>query len=262
MSIVKDLVLISLFLFILVKYVLLYKDLLKQRNFFINTLSHDLRVSTIAQIRGLELLEKNNNKQDLIPEIQNSCKFTLDMINMLLNTFQHENGEKILNYTTFNLMDSLNFVCSNLSTTAKEKDLEFCYRMNKNLNINGDKLYIEKVLSILLSTAIYNSRKNSSVYITGKKRIKDYKISIIYGGNPLSEEEQRRMFSRNSGFSTVGHGIKMLLCKKIIDFHKGKIFVKNNGKDINSFTFTIPCKETSIITKSTILSTLEPSRVL
>ena len=70
------------------------------------------------------------------------------------------------------------------------------------------------------------------------------------------------MFSKNSGFSTVGHGIKMLLCKKIIDFHKGKIFVKNNGKDINSFTFTIPCKEISITTKSTILSTLEPSRVL
>ena len=43
---------------ILIKYFRLYKDFEIQKKYFIQTLSHDLRVSTIAQIRGIELLQK------------------------------------------------------------------------------------------------------------------------------------------------------------------------------------------------------------
>ena len=64
MSIVKDLCLIAMFLFLIIKYILLYQDMLKQREYFIETLSHDLRVSTIAQIRGLELLKKNVSQNE------------------------------------------------------------------------------------------------------------------------------------------------------------------------------------------------------
>ena len=88
MSIVKDLCLVAMFLFLIIKYLLLYRDMLKQREYFVETLSHDLRVSTIAQIRGLDLLKKNalqnDNNLELISEIDKSCKFTLDMMTMLL----------------------------------------------------------------------------------------------------------------------------------------------------------------------------------
>ncbi len=48
------------------------------------------------------------------------------------------------------------------------------------------------------------------------KRVCDnLEVSITYSGNPLSEEECRRMFSNNPRFSTVGHGIKMYMCKKL-----------------------------------------------
>ena len=44
--------------------------MIKERDYFINTLSHDLRVSTIAQIRGLDLLEKDSNNNELLTEIK------------------------------------------------------------------------------------------------------------------------------------------------------------------------------------------------
>ena len=59
MDFIKDLVFVSLFLTIVIKYIVLYKNSISERNFFINTLSHDLRVATIAQIRGIELIDKN-----------------------------------------------------------------------------------------------------------------------------------------------------------------------------------------------------------
>ena len=68
---------------------------------------------------------------------------------------------------------------------------------------------------------------------------KNTKISIAYKGASLSEEECKRMFFTKPRFSIVGHGLRMHLCKKIIDFHNGKIKV-HSYKDVNEFTFTIP----------------------
>ena len=56
----------------------------------------------------------------------------------------------------------------------------------------------------------------------------------------LTEEERKRMFLKNPRFSTVGHGIKMYLCKKIIDFHKGQIYVNQYKNNLVSFSFKIP----------------------
>ena len=96
MDVVKDLLLLVLFLIIIFKYIMLYKSMLKERNYLINTLSHDLRVSTIAQIRGLDILQKNYAQEELIQEINNSCHFTLDMINVILNTYRYKKGENFI----------------------------------------------------------------------------------------------------------------------------------------------------------------------
>ncbi len=69
--------------------------LFSQRENFIKTLSHDIRVSTLAQIRGLDLLQSKYSQEELITDINESCKYSLDMINMLLNTYRYENGEQV-----------------------------------------------------------------------------------------------------------------------------------------------------------------------
>ncbi|MBQ7765152.1 HAMP domain-containing histidine kinase [bacterium] len=218
--------------------------MLKERNYLINTLSHDLRVSTIAQIRGLDILQKNYAQEELIQEINNSCHFTLDMINVILNTYRYKKGEKFLDYEKFNLSEIIKHVQKNHLTQLKDKKIEILYSSNTQTPVYADKAAITKVFTTLLTTAIYNANNNSSLYIKCSNCEKSTKINIIYQGKALSEEECNRMFLENPRFSTVGHGIKMYLCKKIIDFHKGKIFVKNLDKTHNSFTFLIPNNST------------------
>ena len=122
MSIVKDFLLIAFFLFIIIKYFLLHKEMLKQRKYFINVLSHDLRVAAIAQIRGSELLQKESNSCcEILENLNESCRFSLDMINMLLNSFRYSNKEEFLNYEKFALSDSVNLVSKNLKKLAESK---------------------------------------------------------------------------------------------------------------------------------------------
>ncbi len=260
MSIVKDLLLISLSLILFIQYVILHKKMIKQRDFFINTLSHDLRVSAIAQIRGVELLEKEV-QSNLITEIKNSCLFSLDMINMLLNTYRYDKGEEILRYEEFNFAEKILSSCKNLSNLIQEKKLKLHYNMDNLMNVRGDKTGLQKVFSTLLTIATCNAKKGTSVSIIAKKIKNRLNVSIVYTGFSLSEEERKRMFSENSRFSTVGHGIKMLLCKKIIAFHKGEININSLENEQNSFSFSIPISDSQKTSNTLTMNTFQPSRL-
>lgn len=241
---VKDLLLLTLFIVVIFKYVMLYRDCLKQRNYFINTLSHDLRVSTIAQIRGLELLEKSPSPE-LICEIKKSCEFTFDMLNMLLNTYKYQNGEQILNLEKTNFQSLISSICNFQLPLATEKEVRLQILENQNCEVNIDRLAINKTLKLLITTAINNAKKGSSVFLSTKKNNKTIITSIFYIGKPLSEEEYNRMFLENPRFSTVGYGIKMQFCKKIIDFHKGKLSFEKHENGLNSFTIQLPINKKS-----------------
>lgn len=260
MSIVKDLLLVLFFIILIIRNIILYKTLLQERNLFINTLSHDLRVSAIAQIRGVECLEKNYN-HEFVGEIKTSCLYSLDMINMLLNTYRFKNKENCLNYSKFNLSESIKTSCDSLKNISNEKNLRFYQSNKKELLLNADEKAINKVLEIIISTTVFNAEKNSIIYITSKKDSSHIEFSVAYEGKALSEEECKRMFSKNPRFSTVGHGIKLQLCKSIVDLHKGKIFVKNCGENINTFTIRLPIRNKEKIDKTLLISTLQASRL-
>ena len=221
------------------KYRRIKNEMLKQREYFINTLSHDLRVSTLAQIRGLDLLKNDEEQQELVSDIKDSCKYTLDMITMLLNTYKFENGEQILSYEEFLLGDLIEQICHDLSEMTGEKGVTIHLDNEATEFVNADKSGISKMVLCLLTTAILNSDRDSEIKVFINKLYNNFEVTISYKGVALTDEECNRMFSSGSTFSTVGHGIRMHFCKKILDFHGGDIKVFNYG-GVNSFTFTLP----------------------
>ena len=237
------------------KYFSLKQELIRQREYFIETLSHDLRVATLAQIRGLDLLDSNESQEELVSDIKDSCKYTLDMITMLLNTYRFENGEEVLNYEKFKLSGIVVKCCRDLIKLAEEKGVTLSYEIENVEKLDADKAGISKLVMCLLSTAIFNSDRNSDVNICVSKLYDNFEVTIKYTGEPLTEEECRRMFSNSPRFSTVGHGIRMHLCKKIVDFHGGDIWVTNNGKT-NSFTFILPSTPKRVLLKTPVLSAM------
>lgn len=240
---IKDFLLIGILLIIIVRCILLHKEIKTQREYFIDTLSHNIRVSVIAQIRGLDILQKelvNTEASILVDEINKGCKYTFDMITMILNTYRYQNREQILNYESVNLKEVISSSCKQLAFIADEKNIIFNCELGKDSIIEADKYGINKAIYTLVSTAIYNSSKNKPIYIKTKTQEKLFEISVIYHGKSLTDDECKRIYSYNSKFSTVGHGIKMHLCKKIIDYHHGKLIIKNCGENINSFSIQLP----------------------
>ena len=70
---------------------ILKEKFLNQQEAFTEILRHDLKVPIIAQLRGLELLNKeiagtiNSTQKDIIVHLEQSCNYILEMIVMLKN---------------------------------------------------------------------------------------------------------------------------------------------------------------------------------
>jgi len=245
MSIIKDLFLyfvLSLTIYYFFKCRYLKSELFNQRENFIKTLGHDFRVSLLAQIRGLDIVQQKFSLSDkeicFVEEINNSCKYSLDMISMLLKIYKIENGTLALHYENINITEIIYEIFTKYKNNAAEKNIALRCNFANN-TIYADRENFSKALKILIGTVLIYSKKDTTVRLSLKRTPAHFLFEIEYNGNPISNEEYKRMFALSPAYSTVGHGIQMFLCKKIIDIHKWKIEFKSHF-DVNAFIISIP----------------------
>ncbi len=246
MSIAKDCCLICILIltfYYIFQYNSLKRKFFKEKELFIHILGHDFRVPVIAQIRGLDLvLQKSFVVQEddfLLDEINKSCKYTLDMVTMLMNIYKIENGEIILNYENINLRECFTTILDEFSDCIESKNINIVFDVG-NESIYADKTYFIKALRILINTVLRYSANNKTVSITLLKNINGMKLTLKYVGNSLSQDEYSRLFELNPTYSAVGQGIQMYLCKKIIDLHNGKIKFCPKLNQNNDFDVILP----------------------
>ena len=218
------------------------QSLNRQKDFFINTLTHDFKVPIIAQMRGLELLQKgiigsvNDDQKEILNQIDGSCRYVLDMISMFSNAYMFEKKAYKLVYEKFNMNELITTCLKEISSKAKEKKLTFAFSSSdNNTQINADRNEIKKVIINLLINAINYSNSEDTININLEKEHNNLNFTLsgmglVYGNNSNSKEDNR--------YTTIGHTLGMYLSKKIIETHNGKIYL--TGNNMNSFRFTLP----------------------
>lgn len=210
----------------------------RQREYFINSLSHDLRIPTIAQIRALDLVKSekfgvlNDVQKDMLEQIEESCKCILNLLSLMINTYSMEKNNYKLIYEKINLAEIISSCFDELYPKAAEKQITFEYDSKiKNLYITADKAELKKVIINILLNSISNAYTGEKISITAKSGYKKIRFTF-------SCKNKAKYFSDNeSNYTSVGQSIIMSFCKKIIEIHKGKIIENNN---LNSFSFELP----------------------
>lgn len=258
MSIVKDLIIpiIIIFLFIHLKCLNKENRLLKleidksdrHRQYYIETLMHDLKVPAIAQLRGISLLKNGySDNKEILANIEQSCQYSLDIISTLVNIYRFENGETNLNIEKINFSELVKECFDELSIISKDKNLTFILEKNdENTVAEADKTEIKKVIINILSTAISYSNKGGEIYVKLLSDCCDLKVVVQTKGISLSALECKNMFcayNEKDNFTNVGQGIKLYMCKKILEWHKGNIYASTDNISENKFIFTLPRKQ-------------------
>jgi PAS domain S-box-containing protein len=112
--------------------------------------------------------------------------------------------------------------------------------------IQVDPLRIERILYNLLENAAKYSPPQSQIKVTARAEPDYLVISVSDKGSGLSPSEQAKLFSpfqrlENHGLKKVrGAGLGLVVCRRLVEAHGGKIWVKSQKGKGSTFFFTLP----------------------
>lgn len=222
-----------------------------QREIFITTLSHDLKNPVLAQIKSLELLLKgsfgeiNEEQRNLLEILLESCKYVNGMLATLLSTYRNHNGIIRLNFEDFCFLDLVNECVSEMLYVAKDKGINIIIENSLNRNIiNADRVQIKRVLMNLISNGIKYAFRNTDLKLKIKKQNNEIVFEFENKSPYIPIEKQQSIFAQYVSFSTKngthGIGLGLYASQKIIEGHKGQIYIKSFEDNTNIFGFSIP----------------------
>ena len=249
MSIVKDLLLILFVFGFAAVFFILNMKLNRCKRIFYEILNHNLKVTELAQLRGLDLLKTSCN-QNLIAEIERSCEYNLAMINDLSRFYNNEKSYKF----EINLSELITKVFNSLSEPADLKAVTFYYKIDGAEDIVVDGFYLEQILQILTEKILKVCKDKVACFVNVQKRKAE--ITIFY----ISSENIKSDFSGDIGLLAIGDGIKAELCKKLVSSMGGKLKFGNVKDNLQYVTFCVQVHSDTTMRKSTSISRIQPCK--
>jgi signal transduction histidine kinase len=111
--------------------------------------------------------------------------------------------------------------------------------------IQADERKIRQVVLNLLSNAIKFTPEGGRIEVGAVSRDGSVEVSVSDTGVGIAPEDHEAVFQEFRQVGTAekkaeGTGLGLTLCRKFIELHGGKIWVKSQLGEGSTFTFTIP----------------------
>jgi PAS domain S-box-containing protein len=116
-------------------------------------------------------------------------------------------------------------------------------------SIHGDPLRIERILYNLLDNAVKYSPPGSQIKVSAHAEPERLVIGVSDHGKGLSSSEQARIFGPFQRLENTrpdqarGAGLGLMVCRRLVEAHGGKIWVESKKGRGSTFFFSLPRRE-------------------
>ncbi len=201
-------------------------------------LAHDIRnpLSSIiswAELIQLHLKETPNEK---ISSYTKSILKSTDSIKFQLNTVIDFVRDKPTQISKNSIM----LIIFDAIKITPIPDMVKINMPENDLDIECDKYQMIVVFSNLITNSIQAMNEEGNIIINVKTIQNNAIIDFIDSGPGISKENLSKIFEPLFTTKSMGTGLGLVSCKNIIEYHKGKISVKN---DPTTFTIELPIKQ-------------------
>ena len=219
---------------------------------FLANMSHELRTPLNAIIGFSEVLVERmfgdlNEKQDeYLKDIRASGTHLLSLINDILDLSKIEAGRMELELTNFDLPTAIDNAQTLVRERAGRRGIALQTTLDEGLGeVRADERKIKQVLLNLLSNAIKFTPEGGRIEIRAAPADGFVEVSVSDTGVGIASEDQEAVFEefRQVGASAAkqeGTGLGLALCRKFVELHGGRIWVKSQVGIGSTFTFTLP----------------------
>lgn len=238
-----------------VKIELLNNELLKsndQKDKFLSIIAHDLKspfnsILGFSEILCEQVAEKNyQGIVEYSDIIHQSSKRAMDLLMNLMEWSQSQIGRMVFNPEYFVIGELIDEVILLLSDTAKLKSIIIRKALLPNTIVYADKNMISTVLRNLISNAIKFTHLNGEIIIPIVKKEGEIIVSVDDNGVGMTQDKIDRIFRIDENYSTPGTqnergtGLGVIICKKFVEKHGGKIWVDSKVGIGSTFYFSLP----------------------
>ncbi|HEX2921340.1 MAG TPA: CHASE domain-containing protein [Bacteroidales bacterium] len=222
---------------------------------FFSIIAHDLRSPFNAILGFTVLIEeqlKNGNidkATKLTKMINVSAEQTLIMLENLLDWSTTQTDNMSFNPGYYFVNPLIQQVLTIMNTASSVKNITINYKDETgNLCIFVDMNMFDIIVRNLLSNAIKFTCPGGKIDITTSSKNDKIEISIEDNGVGMEPEIIDKIFSLESGISTLGtahekgSGIGLKLCKELIEKNNGQLIVQSHPQSGSKFIINMPGK--------------------
>jgi signal transduction histidine kinase len=222
---------------------------------FLANMSHELRTPLNAVIGVTDLLledARDLNRADEIEPLERvlrAGRHLLTLINNILDLSKIEAGHMELELDDFHLSPAIDDALLLMRERAGRGGLALERHVDGRVGeIRGDERKVKQVLLNLLSNAVKFTPEGGRIDVRAALVDGTVEISVTDTGIGIAPEDQEVVFEefRQVGKAekkAEGTGLGLALCRKFVELHGGRIWVKSQVGHGSTFTFTLPVRQ-------------------
>jgi PAS domain S-box-containing protein len=214
------------------------------KDLFIDIMRHDL-LNPAGIIKGLaEFAREDDDEGEIEKAIQSILKNSEKIIDLVEDASilaKLESGEK-LNFAGNDLGNILKNEVQDMAHLAQERGMEIRVNARGKFPARVNTL-IGTVISNLLNNAIKYGTKGSIVEIGIDEDGPKWRLSVSNQGRGVPDHQKKEIFERflrlkKGGVKGIGLGLAIV--KKIVELHKGEVWIEDNPEGGSIFIVRIP----------------------
>ena len=234
---------VLLYLFVQVKKSRTQKKNNENKIKFFTEVAHDIRTPvTLIQLLVSQLSSEENKFQNSFDLIHRNTQNLNEYVTQLLDFQKADRGMLKLSVSKVDLKEILHRIVAEVEPLLKQKSIDISIAVPKTY-LWFDENKMSRIFYNLISNAIKYSEEGGHIEIKASANNKTIKIDVIDYGFGVPEKEQKLIFSRFTRGTNInnkeisGSGIGLMISKKIVELHGGKIELKS--KENLGATFSV-----------------------
>jgi signal transduction histidine kinase len=243
----------------------------RQKTVFLASAAHELK-TPLAVIKGYydllltgSLGRLSEKQRDILEESKESCERLVRLVSMFLNYSALESGKLVLQLRENDLRDCLTEISSRWSEAFQRKGVKLETHMDPSIPaFKFDYQKVQQVAFNLLDNALKHTPSGGTVTLRARPhfwerrvaevapaeerrrfrlpRPNSVEVSVLDSGGGIAPEHHQEIFEdfMRVDKNTSGMGLGLAIAKRLIQAHRGKIWVESESQRGSTFAFLLP----------------------
>lgn len=220
---------------------------------FTSMVSHELRTPLTVIKEGVSIVydgtagELNADQKDFLETAKNNVDRLARLINDVLDYQKLEAQQMKFHMSRENINAVVREAGEGFVIPLQKKGVELIFKLAPDLpELEIDKDKIIQVLVNFLNNAMKFTDKGTVVVMTERLDENSIQVSVKDSGIGIKGEDKEKLFKSFSQISTGasrrtgGTGLGLALCKKIVEYHQGKVGMDSVFGEGSTFYFVLP----------------------